>query len=148
MNPAPPVTSTRIGEGYHAETRVRVDSGRGRHLCSPRAMPANERRFVVLDRDGTLIVEKHYLSDPDAVELIEGAGDALRRLAALDLGLVVVTNQSGIGRGLFDRAGPAQVHARLEQLLAGEGVRLGGIYARWRPAELSGASAKPRTDPL
>ena len=112
------------------------------------AMPTNERRFVVLDRDGTLIVEKHYLADPDAVELIEGAGDALRRLAALGLGLVVVTNQSGIGRGLFDGARLAQIHARLETLLAQEGVRLAGIYVCPHHPEDDCACRKPRTELL
>jgi D-glycero-D-manno-heptose 1,7-bisphosphate phosphatase len=107
-------------------------------------MPA-ERRFVVLDRDGTLIVEKHYLSDPDAVELIEGAGAALRRLAALGLGLVVVTNQSGVGRGLFSHERLAEVHGRLEVLLAAEGVRLAGIYFCPHHPDLGCACRKPRT---
>lgn len=108
------------------------------------AMPA-ERRFVVLDRDGTIIVEKNYLSDPDAVELIDGAGAALRRLAALGLGLVVVTNQSGIGRGLFDRERLEQIHARVEALLAAEGVRLSGIYFCPHHPEDGCECRKPRT---
>lgn len=83
---------------------------------------------MLLDRDGTIIVEKHYLSDPDDVELIEGAAAALRRLASRDLGLVVVTNQSGIGRGYFDRAQLERIHDRLRERLAAEGVRLDGIY--------------------
>ena len=62
----------------------------------------SRRRFVLLDRDGTIIVEKHYLSDPDDVELIEGSAAGLRKLADLGLGLVVVTNQSAIGRGMLD----------------------------------------------
>ena len=104
-----------------------------------------ERRFVVLDRDGTLIVEKHYLADPDGVELIDGAGAALRRLAALGLGLVVVTNQSGVGRGLFSDARLAEIHSRLEALLAGEGIRLAGIYACPHHPEQGCACRKPRT---
>ena len=48
------------------------------------------RRFVLLDRDGTVIVEKHYLADPKGVELIEGAAEGLRRLRELGLGLVVL----------------------------------------------------------
>jgi D-glycero-D-manno-heptose 1,7-bisphosphate phosphatase len=106
---------------------------------------APERRFVVLDRDGTIIVEKHYLADPDAVELIEGAGVALRRLAGLGLGLVVVTNQSAVGRGLVDLERLAAIHARMESLLADEGVRLAGIYAcPHHPDEACGCR-KPRT---
>lgn len=86
------------------------------------------RRFVVLDRDGTVIVERHYLSDPDQVELIPGAAGGLRQLRAMGLGLVVITNQSAIGRGFFDEARLEQIHQRLRELLAAEGVQLDGIY--------------------
>ena len=106
---------------------------------------AAERRFVVLDRDGTIIVEKHYLSDPDGVELIGGAGAALRRLADRGLGLVVVTNQSAVARGLLDLEGLAAIHARMESMLAREGVRLAGIYACPHHPEDACACRKPRT---
>ncbi len=86
------------------------------------------RRFVVLDRDGTIIVERHYLSDPDQVELIPGAAEGLRQLRAMGLGLVVITNQSAIGRGYFDEARLEFIHQRLRELLAAEGVQLDGIY--------------------
>jgi D-glycero-D-manno-heptose 1,7-bisphosphate phosphatase len=89
-------------------------------------MPA--RRFVILDRDGTIMVHRPYLCDPEAVELIAGAADALCALRAMGLGLVIVTNQSGIGRGLFDAARLAQVHERLERLLQASGCRVDGIY--------------------
>jgi D-glycero-D-manno-heptose 1,7-bisphosphate phosphatase len=89
---------------------------------------AARRRYVVLDRDGTLIVERRYLADPAGVELIPGAAAALRRLAGLGLGLVVVTNQSGIARGFLDLARLEEIHARVEGLLAAEGVALDGIY--------------------
>jgi len=88
----------------------------------------SQRRFVLLDRDGTLIVERTYLSDPDQVELIPGAAAGLRRLAARGLGLVVVTNQSGIGRGLFDAARLVEIHERLIEALRAEQVELDAIY--------------------
>ena len=59
------------------------------------------RRFVALDRDGTLIVERNYLSDPQQVELIPGVAEGLQQLRLIGLGLVVITNQSGIGRGYY-----------------------------------------------
>jgi D-glycero-D-manno-heptose 1,7-bisphosphate phosphatase len=105
---------------------------------------AAERRYVILDRDGTIIVEKHYLSDPDGVELIRGAGGALRRLTDLGLGLVVLTNQSGVGRGLFDLGRLAEIHARFEALLAEEGVRLAGIYFCPHHPDEGCACRKPR----
>lgn len=85
-------------------------------------------RFVVLDRDGTIIQERRYLSDPDQVSLIPGAGAALRELKQLGLLLVLITNQSGIGRGYFDQTQLESVHVRLAQLLKHEGVRLDGVY--------------------
>lgn len=88
----------------------------------------NRRRFVLLDRDGTIIVEKHYLSDPDAVQLLPEAAEGLRRMKELGFGLVVITNQSGIGRGLLDEARLSGIHARMNALLEKEGVVLDGIF--------------------
>lgn len=86
------------------------------------------RRFVVLDRDGTIIMERHYLSDPEDVALVPGAVQGLRHLAEIGLGLVVITNQSGIGRGYFDETCLGLVHQRMAELLEARGVRLNGIY--------------------
>jgi histidinol-phosphate phosphatase family protein len=83
---------------------------------------------VFLDRDGTLIRETGYLSDPDQVELLAGVPEALADLAAAGLPLVVISNQSGVGRGRF---GPEVVHAvnaRLRRALAAHGVGLDAIY--------------------
>ena len=86
------------------------------------------RRFVALDRDGTVIVERHYLSEPAQVELLAGAAAGLKRLRDLGLGLVLLTNQSAIGRGLFDQQRLTEIHERLKELLAVQGVQLDGIY--------------------
>lgn len=86
------------------------------------------RCFVILDRDGTLIRERHYLADPDQVELSPGAAESLCQLRGMGLGLVLVTNQSGIGRGLFDLAALERVHQRMKQLLHYRGAWLDGIY--------------------
>ena len=86
------------------------------------------RRFVVLDRDGTILVERHYLSEPSQVELITGAAEGLRQLQAMGLGLVVLTNQSAIGRGMFDQAALEAIHRRMQALLGAEGIRLDGVY--------------------
>ena len=85
-------------------------------------------RAVFLDRDGTLIVEKNYLSDPDDIELIPDAIEALNMLADSGFKLILVTNQSAIGRGMFDLARLDEIHARFEHLLAQGGARLDGIY--------------------
>lgn len=86
------------------------------------------RRFVLLDRDGTINVERHYLSDPNQLSLLPGAAAGLRALRELGLGLVVVTNQSGIARGYFDHARLDAIHERLHELLGAAGVELDGIY--------------------
>lgn len=83
---------------------------------------------MILDRDGTLIVERHYLSDPDEVELTEGAASGLHQLSEMGLGLIVLTNQSGLGRGYFDQARLDRIHYRLRGLLRTAGVHLDGIY--------------------
>jgi D-glycero-D-manno-heptose 1,7-bisphosphate phosphatase len=102
------------------------------------------RRFVILDRDGTIIVDKNYLADPEGVELIAGAAMGLRRLAQLGLGLIVVTNQSGIARRLFDWSAVQAIHQRMADLLAVEGVRLDGIYVCPHTAEDGCTCRKPR----
>jgi D-glycero-D-manno-heptose 1,7-bisphosphate phosphatase len=86
------------------------------------------KRFVLIDRDGTINVEKHYLSDPDQLELYPGVGNAIRRLNMLGLGVVVVTNQSGIARGYFDLTRLEEIHDRLYRLLEAEGAMIDGLY--------------------
>ncbi|MBU1230914.1 MAG: HAD family hydrolase [Proteobacteria bacterium] len=85
-------------------------------------------RAVFLDRDGTVIAERHYLSDPAGVELLPGAAAGLRRMRQLGLRLVLVSNQSGVGRGYFDQTAVERVHGRLLELLEAQGVTLDGIY--------------------
>jgi D-glycero-D-manno-heptose 1,7-bisphosphate phosphatase len=75
------------------------------------------RRALFLDRDGTLIYDKHYLADPAGVELIPGVADALRRARALGYRLFVHTNQSGIARGLHTLDDVHRCNVRMEELL-------------------------------
>ena len=86
------------------------------------------RRAAFLDRDGTIIVEKNYLADPDDVALIEGAVAGLRHLSDAGFKLVLVTNQSGIARGLYSEADFHAVQQRLEDLLVEQGVRFDAVY--------------------
>jgi D-glycero-D-manno-heptose 1,7-bisphosphate phosphatase len=75
-----------------------------------------------------VIAERNYLSDPEQVELLSGAGAGLKRLRELGLGLVLLTNQSAIGRGMFDHDRLGLIHERLAELLATHGVSFDGIY--------------------
>jgi D-glycero-D-manno-heptose 1,7-bisphosphate phosphatase len=82
----------------------------------------------VLDRDGTLNVEKHYLSDPAELELMPGVAEGLKLLKNHGFGLVVISNQSGIGRGIVSQDVVEAIHSRLRELLRRHGVKLDGIY--------------------
>lgn len=81
-----------------------------------------------LDRDGTIIRDMAYISDPDAVQLIDGAAAAIIRLNEAGVPVVVVTNQSGIGRGYYDLEDYERVHARMLDVLAANGARIDATY--------------------
>ena len=81
-----------------------------------------------LDRDGTIIEDADYPSDPGAVRLLPGAARAIRMLNEARVPVVVVTNQSGIARGMYGEAEYAAVRERLDDLLAAEGARVDGSY--------------------
>jgi len=85
-------------------------------------------KALFLDRDGTLILDKHYLADPAGVELIPGVAEALRRARALGYRLFIHTNQSGIARGYFSAADLDAMHRYLAGKLARWGVGLAGVY--------------------
>ncbi len=103
------------------------------------------RRFVLLDRDGTIIVERDHLSSPEQVELLPNSAEGLRRLRKLGLGLVVVSNQSAIGRGLFDEARLEAIHRRLRELLKAEDIELDAIYVCPHPPDAGCPCRKPET---
>lgn len=86
------------------------------------------RRAVFLDRDGTLVHPRHYPSRPEDLHLYAGIGPLLRPLQRAGFALVVVTNQSGLARGLFTEADLGRMHNHLSRELAGQDVHLDGIY--------------------
>ena len=109
----------------HADVEV-VERACERALARHRGGP--RRPGVFLDRDGTLVRETGYLSDPEALELLPGVGRALRNLVEAGVPLVVVSNQSGVGRGMFTSADVHAVMARLRHRLCAHGVELSAIY--------------------
>jgi D-glycero-D-manno-heptose 1,7-bisphosphate phosphatase len=86
------------------------------------------RPFVFLDRDGTLVRDMGYVHRLEDYALLPGVVPALRRLHEAGFGLAIVTNQSGIGRGLFDEAAYRAFEARLETDLARQGVPIAGSF--------------------
>ena len=83
---------------------------------------------VFVDRDGTIIREAEYLSDPTSVELLPGAAEGLRAFRAADYPIVIVTNQSGIARGYYGEAEYRAVETEVERQLAEAGVTVLGAY--------------------
>lgn len=85
-------------------------------------------KAIFLDRDGTIIEDRGYIRDPADVALLPGAGEAIRKLADAGNLIVVVSNQSGVARGLFDEAALDRVHRRMEELLRKHHAPLHGVY--------------------
>ena len=85
-------------------------------------------RAVFLDRDGTIIEEKHYLRRPEQVVIFPGAAPALKRLQSAGFKLIIVSNQSGIARGYFTLADLESVNRHLCGELGRHGVRFERIY--------------------
>jgi len=83
---------------------------------------------VFLDRDGTFLDETGYLGNPDKVRFLPGAVDAMRELSEAGFRLIVVTNQSGIGRGFFSEEQALAVNLKMIQMLSDEGVTIDAIY--------------------
>ena len=106
-------------------------------------MSSHAAKAVFLDRDGTLNIERNYLSDPDLLELFPGVGPALRRLQDAGWVLFIVTNQSGIGRGYYTEADMHRVNARLMERLAPDGIRFRHIYYAPEAPESPSRGRKP-----
>jgi D-glycero-D-manno-heptose 1,7-bisphosphate phosphatase len=85
-------------------------------------------RVVLLDRDGTMVVDRGYLDNAAGLEFLPGAAEGLRLLYTQGYRLAVITNQSGIGRGMFPLARLNEMNARLAAMVSEAGARLDGIY--------------------
>ncbi len=103
------------------------------------------KRYALLDRDGTIIVEKNYLSSPDEVDLIPRAAEGIQALRELGWGVIVVTNQSGIARGFLTPSTLDEIHRTLAAKLAAEGVYVDAIYHCPHQPEDDCACRKPKT---
>ncbi|MEX0600034.1 MAG: HAD family hydrolase [Rhodothermales bacterium] len=86
------------------------------------------KRAVFLDRDGTIIVDRHYLREPSGVELLPGAAKAIGILHDLGLAVVLTSNQSGIGRGYITEKQHTDVHAAFIQHLGRYGLTVDAAY--------------------
>ncbi|TKS62401.1 MAG: D,D-heptose 1,7-bisphosphate phosphatase [Nitrospira sp.] len=103
-------------------------SPRASRLVPPAGLAPLDGVTVFLDRDGTLNYDPGYLKIAADLKLLAGVGPALARLKVAGAKLVVVTNQSGVGRGIVTLKDLEAIHARLEGLLEQEGAALDAIY--------------------
>jgi D-glycero-D-manno-heptose 1,7-bisphosphate phosphatase len=86
------------------------------------------RKAVFLDRDGTLIVDQAYLHKPSQVEILPGVIPALRAIQSAGYLLIIISNQSGVGRGYFTLEEVDKVNHHLGNLLNKHGIKISGTY--------------------
>lgn len=85
-------------------------------------------KAIFFDRDGTLIIDKVYLNDPDQIVYLDGVFQALQRLRDAGFVFVIVTNQSGVARGIVSVENLDEIHRRMRVEFAKHGIEFHGIY--------------------
>lgn len=109
---------------------------------SPRARPG-----ILLDRDGTIIVDQGYVGSIDRVEFIEGAPEAIAWFNRTGIPVAVVTNQAGVARGLYGIDDVDRVHRHIAKHLAERGAHIDlFVFCPYHPAGLVGAFARTSED--
>jgi D-glycero-D-manno-heptose 1,7-bisphosphate phosphatase len=101
------------------------------------------RKAVFLDRDGTLIVDRNYLSDPDAIEFLPECIEGLTAMQVQGFDLVIVTNQSGVARGIIPWATLHEIHRRVLSHLRKNGVDVRGVFTAPHAANSNHPDRKP-----
>lgn len=136
------IPASGLGPSPTLESLARLAGNRLRAITFPGiAAPAT----VLLDRDGTVIVDRDYLRDPDRVALLPGALDGLGAFAARGIPLVIITNQSGVGKGRISADEFEAVNLKLTEQLGRARVALAGIYSCLHRDDEGCACRKPAT---
>lgn len=89
---------------------------------------SQKKRAVFFDRDNTLIVDKVYLNDPEQIVYLPGAFESLRKIRDSGFHIIVVTNQSGVAKGLVQLKNLWEIHRRIRADYAREGIDIHGFY--------------------
>lgn len=106
-------------------------------------------KLIVLDRDGVINHDSaQFIKSPDEWRPIEGSLEAIARLNQEGYRVVVATNQSGVGRGLFDMATLNAIHAKMHRMLAAAGGRIDAVFFCPHPADSECECRKPRAGML
>ncbi|MDD2723840.1 MAG: D-glycero-beta-D-manno-heptose 1,7-bisphosphate 7-phosphatase [Methylovulum sp.] len=102
-------------------------------------------KFVLLDRDGVINQDSHdFIKSPDEWRPLDGSLEAIALLNQHGYQIAVITNQSGLARGLFDEAALTQIHAKMRQLVAGHGGKITAIYYCPHGADSTCGCRKPK----
>lgn len=135
------LTAARPGE-------VQPDASPGRvSRPVPRAPRSISRPGVLLDRDGTIIVDHGYVGSIDRVEFIEGSAEAIARFNRADIPVAVVTNQAGVARGFYGLDDVARVHRYIGERLAEYGAHIDlFLYCPYHPEGVVEAFARTSED--
>jgi D-sedoheptulose 7-phosphate isomerase len=112
-------STPRIQEGYMAAAHV---------ICGLVEKGVFGRRAVFIDRDDTIAKDVPYCSSPEQLILYDGVGRSIKRLNDAGFLVIMVTNQSGVGRGFFTASRLSEIHGKMCQDLAKDGARLDAIY--------------------
>ena len=114
---------------YEVVKELLVVRGQGAEARSQKLEDNSPRSIAVfLDRDGTINEDTGYIDSPDRLVLISGASSAIKELNLKGFRTVVITNQSGVGRGYFSKEALDTVNKRLEWLIKKQGAHLDAIY--------------------
>jgi D-glycero-D-manno-heptose 1,7-bisphosphate phosphatase len=138
----PPDAPPTAPDAAHPDTEV-LERVCERALARQRG--SAPRPGVFMDRDGTLVIERGYLADPSGLEFLPGAVAAMHDLKAAGLPLIVISNQSGVGRGLFPLSRVYEVMSRLRIEARVAGIELDGVYFCPHRPEDGCACRKPGT---
>jgi D-sedoheptulose 7-phosphate isomerase/D-glycero-D-manno-heptose 1,7-bisphosphate phosphatase len=112
----------------------------------PRPNPRS-RPGILLDRDGTIIVDHGYVGSVDRVEFIEGSSEAIAKFNRANIPVAVVTNQAGVARGLYGVDDVTRVHQHIAERLAQHGARIDlFLFCPYHPAGVVGAFARTSED--
>lgn len=89
---------------------------------------SSDGKVVILDRDGTIVIDRNYLCDAAGLQFLPGAIEGLRSMHEQGYRLIVITNQSGVGRGMFSLEALQLMNLRLQQMIEDQGARLERVY--------------------
>jgi rfaE bifunctional protein nucleotidyltransferase chain/domain len=150
LSMAPAISTTELVRRARGLASGHGRAGDDSPSCVPSEATVSRslRPAVFLDRDGTLIVDVGYPREPEQVRLIPGCARALAALKELGFALVVVSNQSGVGRGLVSADEAERVHRRFTEVLAEQGVVVDGVYYCPHAPEDGCACRKPSPELL